>query len=427
MSDLDRPLCRERQIGVLENLLCVPGAKVPPLIFTYGLSATGKTHTVRWLLETRSIKHAVFHCVELYNVRLLYETILLKLTGNVQRCDSANEFINILKKDLHKDEVYVILFEESDRFRDTDLHIRQVFCRLSELTELNISCIWESKIDWTRFQPNRGLPAPFIINFPQYTRSEIQELLVNILPEGRSHQFKENYITMLLPIFYFVTRSLRELQHIAQVNYTSYCAPVEDGQLTEKDTKQLWFNIEQQLNKCISTVNLREVETNQMKELLEKEDEDNAIDKGSAKAASTTTRTTPELPYYSKFLLISAYLASYNPQRTDKRFFVKEHGKQRKSAHSIRAKERYDSKLTGPKPFPLERLLAIFYNIIEESVNPTANIYSQITSLVRLQLITAIGNDTVEQPKYRCNVDFEFAKHVAKNIKFDIQKYLYCQ
>ena len=33
--------------------------------------------------------------------------------------------------------------------------------------------------------------------------------------------------------------------------------------------------------------------------------------------------THVELPYYSKFILIAAYLASYNPARTDKRFFLK--------------------------------------------------------------------------------------------------------
>lgn len=36
-----------------------------------------------------------------------------------------------------------------------------------------------------------------------------------------------------------------------------------------------------------------------------------------------SAHTHIELPYYSKFLLIAAYLASYNPARTDKRFFVK--------------------------------------------------------------------------------------------------------
>ena len=46
---------------------------------------------------------------------------------------------------------------------------------------------------------------------------------------------------------------------------------------------------------------------------------------------------------------------------------MKHHGKQRKSSMSMRAKDKYNSKLTGPKPFPLERLLAIFYNITEVS------------------------------------------------------------
>jgi len=369
----------------------------------------------------------VFHCVELYNIRLLFETILNKLTDKVTKCDNICDFIMELKNNLDSKQVHVILFEESERFRDADNYIRQVFTRLAELTGLNICCIWESKIDWNRFVPTRGLPSPFIINFPQYTKQEILELLVAGLPGERSIQFKETYVSMLLPIFYFVSRSLTELQHIALVNYTDYCAPVESGEITEQESRKLWFNIEKQLNNCISTVNLREVESSQLKEALKaKEDEENK-ENGSANVPVIATRKSLELPYYSKFLLISAYLASYNPQRTDKRFFVKTHGKQRKSAMSMRAKDKYNSKLTGPKPFPLERLLAIFYNIVEESVNPTANIYSQITSLVRLQLITGIGNDILEQPKYRCNVEFDFVKSVSRTLGFDIQKYLYCQ
>ena len=84
---------------------------------------------------------------------------------------------------------------------------------------------------------------------------------------------------------------------------------------------------------------------------------------------SNVNRITIELPFYSKFLLIAAFLASYNPAKSDKRFFVKHHGKQRKTASSVRTKEKLNSQLTGPKPFPLERLLAIFYNIVEEQVS----------------------------------------------------------
>ena len=46
-----------------------------------------------------------------------------------------------------------------------------------------------------------------------------------------------------------------------------------------------------------------------------------------------------ELPYYSKFLLIASYIASYNPPKTDKRFFMKHHGKQRKTQAMIKVIE----------------------------------------------------------------------------------------
>ena len=39
--------------------------------------------------------------------------------------------------------------------------------------------------------------------------------------------------------------------------------------------------------------------------------------------SGTSSRTHVELPYYSKFLLIAAYLASYNPAKSDKKFFAK--------------------------------------------------------------------------------------------------------
>ncbi len=34
--------------------------------------------------------------------------------------------------------------------------------------------------------------------------------------------------------------------------------------------------------------------------------------------------------------------------------------------------------LLGPKPFPLDRLMAIFYSILEEDVPPAAHLYSQV-------------------------------------------------
>ena len=49
----------------------------------------------------------------------------------------------------------------------------------------------------------------------------------------------------------------------------------------------------------------------------------------------------------------------------------------------------------------------------------------QVTSLVRLQLLTSVGLELLDQPKYKCNVSMDFIRTVAKTVQFDIYKYLY--
>lgn len=91
-----------------------------------------------------------------------------------------------------------------------------------------------------------------------------------------------------------------------------------------------------------------------------------------------------DLPYYAKYFLIAAYLASYNSQREDKRLFIKNHGKQKKLNVQNKKKENSMYGLLGPKPFSLDRLLAIFYAILEEKASLTANLLSQVVTFYTL-------------------------------------------
>ncbi|EDS37610.1 origin recognition complex subunit 5 [Culex quinquefasciatus] len=52
-----------------------------------------------------------------------------------------------------------------------------------------------------------------------------------------------------------------------------------------------------------------------------------------------------ELPFYAKFLLIAAYLASHNAAKEGKRLFMKYHGKQRKRLQSVNAKTKVSEKM----------------------------------------------------------------------------------
>ena len=89
-----------------------------------------------------------------------------------------------------------------------------------------------------------------------------------------------------------------------------------------------------------------------------------------------------ELPFFSKFLIIAAYLASYNPARYDRRLFVKaKEGRKNKDKglKSLKKQKLHNAaRLMGPKVFPIDRLMAIFYSIVDERVTPSLNIFVQV-------------------------------------------------
>jgi origin recognition complex subunit 5 len=78
-----------------------------------------------------------------------------------------------------------------------------------------------------------------------------------------------------------------------------------------------------------------------------------------------------ELSISMRYLLIAAFLASYNPVKTDVMFFSKGHGlaKKRRAASSKHAKaEQLPQRILGPKGFPIERMVAIYQAILPSTL-----------------------------------------------------------
>lgn len=93
---------------------------------------------------------------------------------------------------------------------------------------------------------------------------------------------------------------------------------------------------------------------------------------------SSKAQQSLDLPYYAKYFLIAAFLASYNSPKDDKRLFVKNHGKKKKRLVQDQKKENANKELLGPKIFTLDRLLAIFYAVMEEKTALNANLLAQV-------------------------------------------------
>lgn len=81
----------------------------------------------------------------------------------------------------------------------------------------------------------------------------------------------------------------------------------------------------------------------------------------------------------------------------------------------------------GPKSFNIDRLLAIFYAIIENRVGLTCNLLAQISTLVQLRLLTFVSgeNNVIEgTARLQCTVNLEFIVNIGKIVNFNVSQYL---
>jgi origin recognition complex subunit 5 len=141
------------------------------------------------------------------------------------------------------------------------------------------------------------------------------------------------------------------------------------------------------------------------------------------------------LPFYTTHLLIAAYLASYNPSRTDVTYFMKHtdkrKGKRRATTTSVSnsMKARKISRhLLTPSPFPLDRLLAIFRALLDGGVSQVADLYTQIATLTSLRLLVRAGagsNDALEAGgRWRVNFGWEYARALGRSVNLEVGEYL---
>lgn len=88
--------------------------------------------------------------------------------------------------------------------------------------------------------------------------------------------------------------------------------------------------------------------------------------------------------------------------------------------------ERQPQWLKGPKTFPLTRLMAIFFAIIDAKVDMTAELQVQVSSLVALGLLRRMGGaNAFDEPRFKCLISREAAAKLARTVGFPLASYLF--
>ncbi|KAI8848326.1 origin recognition complex subunit 5 C-terminus-domain-containing protein [Chytridium lagenaria] len=428
---------RHPQISFLKNLIAWDlryTQTTLPCIFVHGPPATGKSSIIK--ASFAGTHHAFVNCLEHKSLVGLLGAVMAGFAGDVKKRVNMGEFLWNMRKicggeerrigeEVGNETRYVIL-DNAEHLRDVSPPTTlAALMKLKEATWCNITVILISHLHWNRFEQTAIGIIPYFLTFPQQSYKDLRDILIHSRPSEDEKSYSE-FVDRVLPIFHPITCDLNELRRIHEVLFVKYLELMQQRGVTGQNTTILYQPLQFFIKEAIDRLF-----TPSFSQILDMTIENNHVFlKSSGEGAIISEGQTLEFPTLPSYLLIAAFLASFNPQRLDLTLFTKENGRKKRSKVESRT-NKIRQQLLGPKPFPLERLLAIFRSIItEEGMDPDrlsqVEIQAQIGTLESSQLLRRMtAPDRLEGVKYKCLVSFERILQISKRRQFDISKYLF--
>jgi hypothetical protein len=145
-----------------------------------------------------------------------------------------------------------------------------------------------------------------------------------------------------------------------------------------------------------------------------------------------------KLPRITKFLLISAYIATHNPAKYDRKLFdynsvVKSRRSKYTAAKIQQNEDNQRAAALKAQAFDINRLLAIFASMCtEHSSDKMRNInlsslqrnIQTLKSLHLLQQTNGGAYSSLDEPKFKCLLDFDTINQFCLDLKINIKQYL---
>ncbi|MCJ1224201.1 hypothetical protein MMC12_000845 [Toensbergia leucococca] len=435
-------LCREFQIRQLATLLD-PNWPNPSILVLYGLEATGKSLVTNAIIRSFKTPFAIQKSQECITARHLLERALAAVEATLStendnetkkkidgRCESISAFVVHLRLLLEGRRKFILVFDGIDRQREIFPTLLPAIARLGEIIQ-NLTIVLIITAPRPRLLHRTGVPH---IHFPPYDRTEILAIV--------SHSPLQISETSLNST---VSKSSNhgpsETDEDSAWLWSRFCGAVWDslGKGTARDLLSFRTVCERLWKPFIQPVLDGTYGTRDFSKLMVR---NRGIFQGEAalmESLVAPTEATPKpikhthsLPFYTKHLLLAAYLASHSPQRQDLLLFTKAGSKphrRKRPRNTPSSHRKIQRKLLGPQAFVLERLFAIFHAIVPRPVVAgSADLQTQVATLVSLRLLvrTAAGGADVldAQTRWKVNVGWEYVRLVARSVRFDVEGYL---
>ncbi|RGB34060.1 origin recognition complex subunit 5 C-terminus-domain-containing protein [Rhizophagus diaphanus] len=390
---------RTRQIEALINWFGEPTEKAPNSIFIHGNRALGKTEIVKKLFKIwfPTFKYSILNCKIYFQLEDIFEVSLKHLTGKKNKCKNIDEFATMLQIICEtNEETRYLIFDNAELLWNFSQTLVPALLNLPQWTGTNLCVILITQVPWEKFRRYPGITEPIQLYFPEYSKSDIIQILEKTCPKDEDIEFYRLFVGYIYSVF-SDSCDLIDLFRVIPDLYIKFIQPVNEERVSRNDYSLL-FN---ELNPHIELV-LDKLYSQHITPLIEN-----------------------QLPIWSLYLLISTFLASYIPQNLDKHLFSKEHEKQ-KHSRKRRKKEinalKFNEQFTGPQSSEMERIFAIFQSIYLDSMIPYILLLQQSETFVTYHLLTRTERNNVQL--FRCNLSFDYIKQISKNINFDIFRYL---
>lgn len=457
LSLQDQWPCRETQLRQLAALLSLK-LPSPPTLVIYGPHATGKSSVISSYLVASKLQHAIVRCKECVTGRHLLERTVAAIRqslksneneeteGYTGRCESLSALTVQLERlfaSHTSQEKFTLVFDGIERQREAPPTLLPALARLGEYVPA-LTVVLMVQHPPPRFLHQTSMPYVY---FAPYTRNQSLHILSRSPPDifleqpptdlEYDDETHDEDKAWLWPRFcaavwdslaQSAARDLVSFRRVCQKLWRPFVAPVVKGEFGTRDFSRL----------LVAQRRLLQDESVLLDSLISKPTTTTSA--SSLTPATTMKSTSHDLPYYAKWLLISAYLASFNPARLDALYFMKSTEKKRRKKGGGTARSgggRPSQKriiprhLLAPSPFPLDRLLSILHGILPHDLRSTIDIYTQIATLASLRLLVRVGgigsSDSLEPGgkwKVGVIVSWEYVLALARSVDFGIADYV---
>jgi len=486
---------RSQEIKLLYKLLFKTDICLHPLIHLYGLSGTGKTAFITNMMRKLTNKppfkriSVYLNAIEFCNLTFdfLLSEIITQIEKNVARINGESDyeeteeeqeklrvndestFCRYLNKYLADYQLYIVI-DHCDYLKNLNSDLNQFMLFITKLNTFlsnteKVAIVMVSEIDWNslisecEIMSQTDSQKPVCIFFKDYTKEQMYEILVK--KNQRSCEKDSNktlYIHIILEVFYYVCKDLNEINYLIESYYQQISMMMSSSKSDSNvDSMKVWNKMKPFLRQALTKIYLREAfdfnsQSNDRDNISKELESLNIASSQSSflsqvgKTLATNTENqggAVQLPLLIRYLLISAYLATHNSSKYDKKLFdYMKQGSSRgggglKFKFSANQYQKIDEKqheaAMKMHQFDINRLMAIFHAITTNELkngNIEMNlgmIQCELQTLKNLHLIqqtSSASYSCLDEPKYKCLIDFDSIQEIANSVQFSIKQYL---